>query len=100
MSILFSLHVSTLSSRFSFGTFHTPNRSMLQRISLILTAPPAVNDDDYVKMKKLVGSLKGMSCFTFVFSWWNYAVGWMADGHLGQNISTLMMPFIEFLLPY
>ena len=30
---------------------------MLQRISRILTAPSSINDDDYIKMKKLCGSL-------------------------------------------
>ena len=32
---------------------------MLQRISSILTAPPTITDEDYKKMRKLVGSLKG-----------------------------------------
>ena len=30
------------------------NKCMLQRISRILTAAPSINDDDYLKMKKLI----------------------------------------------
>ena len=34
------------------------NRTLLQRISMVLTAPPKVSDDDYQRMKKLVTRTK------------------------------------------
>lgn len=33
-------------------------RALLQRISAVLTAPPKINDEDYVKMRKIVCTLK------------------------------------------
>ena len=35
------------------------NKSLLKRISKILTAPPKINDDDYIMMRKLCPSLIG-----------------------------------------
>ena len=35
------------------------NKSLLKRISKILTAPPKINDDDYLKMKGLCQSMRG-----------------------------------------
>jgi len=35
------------------------NKSLLKRISKILTAPPKINDDDYVRMRALCPSMKG-----------------------------------------
>ena len=34
-------------------------RVLLQRISNILTAPPNISDEDYIKMRKLVSTMKG-----------------------------------------
>jgi len=34
-------------------------RVLLQRISNILTAPPTISDEDYIKMRKLVSTMKG-----------------------------------------
>jgi len=35
------------------------NRVLLQRISAVLTAPPKITDEDYVRMRKIVVNLKG-----------------------------------------
>ncbi len=35
------------------------NKSLLKRISVILTAPPKINDEDYYKMKGLCQSMRG-----------------------------------------
>ena len=35
------------------------NRVLLQKISAILTAPPKITDEDYVRMRKIVQNLKG-----------------------------------------
>jgi hypothetical protein len=35
------------------------NKSLLKRISKILTAPPKINDDDYIAMRALCPSMKG-----------------------------------------
>jgi hypothetical protein len=47
------------------------NKLMLKRISRIMTAPPKITDEDYVKMKKLCNSLKGkfdieFTCITYL----------------------------------
>lgn len=39
-------------------TTEQENRCLLQRIGMILTAPPKVTDEHYVKMKLLMSSLK------------------------------------------
>ena len=41
------------------------NRLMLKRISRIMTAPSKLSDEDYIKMKKLCKSLKGLR-FPFI----------------------------------
>lgn len=38
------------------------NKSLLKRISLILTAPPKITDKDYLEMKKLCKSQKNGQC--------------------------------------
>merc|ERR1719502_608343 len=35
------------------------NKVLLQRISNILTAPPTIDDKDYLRMRKLVSTMKG-----------------------------------------
>jgi hypothetical protein len=39
--------------------FHRYDRVLLQRISNILTAPPTITDEDYLRMRKLVCTMKG-----------------------------------------